>query len=168
MAIKIKDIFKVAADLIPGGSVVKSIVKGAGALLFKKAAKKVGIPEKTIDAIFSEGEKIAENDPEIRKALAEEDQKRREFEMSFFGRAADLSPQAQLWRAMTRPWISWASIGTYLLMHIARFILLACKVTGVPEVPTDLKKVVITIIGFWFLSRGGEKIFELIFNRKKA
>jgi len=167
MGIKIKDIFKVASSFIPGGSVVKSIVKGAGSLLFKKAAKKVGVPEKTIDAIFSEGEKIAENDPEVRKALAEEDQKRREFEMTFFGRAADLSPKAQLWRVMTRPWISWASVGTYLLLHIARFTLLACKVSDVPEVPTDLKKVVITIIGFWFLSRGGEKIFELIFNRKK-
>lgn len=168
MAIKLKDIFKIASSFIPGGSVVKSVIKGAGSLLFKKAAKKVGIPEKTLDAIFGEAEKIAENDPEVRKALAEEDQKRREFEMTFFGNAADLSPKAQLWRVMTRPWISWVSVGTYLLMHIARFILLACKVTGVPEVPTDLKKVVVTIIGFWFLSRGGEKMLELIFSRKKA
>ena len=167
MGIKIKDIFKVASGFIPGGSVIKSIFKGAGSLLFKKAAKKVGVPEKTIDAIFSEGEKIAENDPEIRKALAEEDQKRREFEMTFFGNAADLSPKAQLWRVMTRPWISWASIGTYLLLHIARFTLLACQVSKVPEVPTDLKKVVVTIIGFWFLSRGGEKMIKLIFNRGK-
>lgn len=167
MGIKIKDIFKFATDMLPGASVVKSIIKGAGSLLFKKAAKKMGVPEKTVDAIFGEAEKIAENDPEIRKALAEEDQKRREFEMAFFGRAADLSPKAQIWRVMTRPWISWASVGTYLLLHIARFTLLACKVSGVPEVPTDLKKVVVTIIGFWFLSRGGEKIVELIFNRKK-
>ena len=85
MGIKIKDIFKVASSFIPGGSVVKSALKGAGSLLFKKAAKKVGVPEQTIDAIFSEGEKIAENDPEVRKALAEEDQKRREFEMTFLG-----------------------------------------------------------------------------------
>ena len=68
---------------------------------------------------------------------------------------------------MTRPWISWASVGTYLMLHIARFTLVACKATGVPEVPDDLKKVVVTIIGFWFLSRGAEKIFNLIFNKKE-
>lgn len=168
MGIKLKDIFKVASSFIPGGSIVKSIVKGAGSLLFKKAAKKVGIPEKTIDAIFSEGEKIAENDPEIRKALAEEDQKRREFEMTFFGNAADLSPKAQLWRVMTRPWISWASIGTYLLLHLARFTLIACGSANVPEVPHDLKSIVVTIIVFWFSSRGVEKLISIITNHKKA
>lgn len=162
MGLKFKDILRVAGDLIPGGSVVKSLVKGAGSLLFKKAAKKVGIPEATVDAIFSESEKIAENDPEIRKLLAEEDQKRREFEVTFFGSAADLSPKAQLARAMTRPGISWATVGVFLLLHVSRFTLISCGVSGVPEIPPEIKHIVLAIIGFWFSWRGVEKIAGII------
>lgn len=166
MALKIKDILKVASGLIPGGSVVKSIINGAGSLLFKKAAKTVGIPEKTIDAIFSEGAKIAENDPEIRKALADEDEKRREFEVSFFGNAADLNPKAQLVRAMTRPGISWAAVGTFLLLHIARFTLITCGVKATPEVPSEITHIVLAIIGFWFSWRGVEKVAGMISAHK--
>ncbi len=162
VGLKIKDILKVASGLIPGGSIVKSILKGAGSLVFKKAAKKVGIPEKTIDAIFSEGEKIAENDPEVRKALADEDEKRREFEVAFFGNAADLNPKAQLIRAMTRPGISWASVGTFLLLHVARFTLLTCGVKSTPEIPKELTHIVLAIIGFWFSWRGVEKVAGMI------
>lgn len=161
MGLKFKDILKVASDLIPGGSIVKSLVKGAGSLLFKKAAKKLGVPEDTVNAIFSESEKIAENDPEIRKLLADEDQKRREFEVTFFGSAADLNPKAQLIRAMTRPGISWATVGLFLLLHLARFVLITCGVDGTPEIPEEIKHVVFAIIGFWFSWRGLEKVVSI-------
>ncbi len=57
MALNLKKIADAITDIIPLGSLAKSLVKGAGSLLFKKAAKAVGIKEEKVDELFLEASK---------------------------------------------------------------------------------------------------------------
>lgn len=161
MGLNLKSIFDTAADLLPGGTLVKSIVKGAGALVLKKAAKQVGVAEKDIESVLSSAEKIAAEDEEIKQALREEEKKRREFELSFYGRAADLSPKAQLWRAITRPILSIGLVGLFaigILIQYGQQLFGADKPLTIPPETVELGK---WIVAFWFSSRGVEKVVQL-------
>lgn len=162
---KLKDIIGTVADFIPGGGITKSIIKGAGSLLLKKAASKVGVPESTIDVVLKESQSIAETDPEMQKILSEENQKQREFELAFYGKAADLSPKAQLWRAMTRPIISFGLVGLFVIGVLIQFGQQIFGSSYVLELPPQLLQLCKWVVAFWFSSRGIEKVVG-IFNGK--
>lgn len=157
----LKDVIGTVTDLIPGGGIVKSLVKGAGSLLLKKAAGKAGVPESTVDAILEESQRIAESDPEMQKILSEENQKQREFELAFYGKMGDLSPKAQLWRAITRPIISFGLVGLFALGVLIIFAQQIFGSTYVIEMPAQLLTLVKWVVAFWFSGRTVEKVVGL-------
>lgn len=163
MALDLKSIFGMATDLLPGGTLVKSIVRGAGALLLKKAGEKVGVKEDKIESILNQAQKLAEEDEDVKKALMQEEEARRQFELSFFGKAGDLSPKAQLWRAITRPLISFGLVGLFFVGIIIRYLQ---HIFGVPEagllpIPPEVVELTKWVVAFWFTSRGVEKVVGL-------
>ena len=165
MGLDMKTIFDTAADLLPGGTLLKSIIKGAGALLLKKAAKKVGISDATVDSIFKEAENIAETDIEMKEILLKEESGRREFELAFYGKASELSPKAQLWRTITRPLLSFSMVGLFVLGVLIQYVQ---QIGGwsLLVVPDQVVEVTKWVVGFWFGGRSIEKIVQT-FNNKK-
>lgn len=167
MGFNLKTLFNTAADLLPGGTLVKSIVQGAGSLLLKKAGKKVGVKEEQIDSILRQAQKLADEDEEIKKAIREEEESRRQFELAFYGRAADLSPRAQLWRAITRPLISFGLVGLFVIGILIHYGQQLC---GLPsnellKIPGEVLQLTKWVIAFWFSSRGLEKILGAVNKR---
>jgi hypothetical protein len=163
MALDIKSIFGMATDLLPGGTLVKSIVRGAGALLLKKAGEKVGVKEDKIESILNQAQKLAEEDEDVKKALLQEEEARRQFELSFFGKAGELSPKAQLWRAITRPILSLGLVGLLVLGIIIQYLQ---QIFGVPKaellvIPGQVVELAKWVVAFWFTSRGVEKVVGL-------
>ncbi len=164
MPLSVKSIFGIASELLPGGTLARSIVRGAGGLLLKKAAKEIGVEEKTIDSILIQAQKIADKDEEIRKALLREEDARRQFELAFYGRAADLSPRAQLWRAITRPVLSIALVGLFalgILIQYGQQLLFEFQNPDLLQIPKEVVELAKWVVAFWFTSRGIEKIVGL-------
>lgn len=64
-------------------------------MLLKKAGEKVGVKEDQIESILNQAQKLADEDEDIKKALLQEGETRRQFELQFFGKAGDLSPKAR-------------------------------------------------------------------------
>ncbi|MBU0520066.1 hypothetical protein KKA00_10255 [bacterium] len=163
MGINLKSIVSSAADLLPGGTIVRSLVEGAGHLLVRKAAKEIGIADRQIDQVLSGVKRLAQQDPELQAALQKEEQARREFEMAFYGKAAELSPQAQLWRTITRPLLSFSLVGLFalgiLIQYYQQVFISLPDLLIIPEEVVELSK---WVVGFWFTSRGVEKIIGLM------
>ncbi len=163
MGLNLKKIFDTVTDLIPFGGVAKSLVKGAGSLLFKKAAKAVGIKEGVVDSIFVEAERLAEYDHEIKKALIEEEKEKRAHELAVFGRFAELDEGSRKLRARTRPLLSFGLIGLFMLYGIVALVQqLFPTVRGLEFAivfPPALVKIALAVVGFWFGGRSLEKIF---------
>jgi len=164
---KIGKILGSIADVLPFGAVAKSIVKGAGSLLLKKAAKKVGID---IEPVLEEANKMAENDHEIKMALISEEKERRAHELAVFGRFAELDLGSQKMVARIRPLLSFGLVGTYILYCITFLIaqlfpyLFGFEIP--PVIPPSLIKVTLWICGFWFLGRSFEKGMKIKYNGK--
>jgi len=164
VAIKIGKILGSIADVLPFGTVAKSIIKGAGSLLLKKAAKKVGID---IEPVLEEANKMAEYDQEIRLALIDEEKERREHELAFFGRFSELDEKTKKLRSMMRPMVTIGLVGFYLIGLLVNLIqqIVPSSVFGFEFSyvhPEHLVKLIIVVVGFWFTSRGIEKIAEIV------
>lgn len=165
MTLNVKSIFGMAADLLPGGTLVRSIVRGAGSLLLKKAAQTVGVEEKQIDSILSQAQKLAIEDEDLKKALLQEEEARRQFELAFYGRAADLSPRAQLWRTITRPLLSFGLVGLLtlgILIQYGQQIFTGVSGPELLEIPGEIVELSKWVVAFWFTSRGVEKIVGVL------
>lgn len=164
MAINLKKILGVITDVLPLGTTVKSIVKGASSLLLKKAAKKVGID---IEPVLAEAEKMAEYDHEIRKALIAEEKERREHELDFYGRFSELDSTAQKWRSMIRPLIGAGLVGFYLLGLFVQLVqqIFPSSRAGLEFIYTHPDSIVVVtkwVVAFYFTSRGIEKLSEIL------
>ena len=163
MGLNLKKIANAIADVIPLGGIAKSLVKGAGSLLFKKAAKAVGIKEETVDELFVEASKIAEYDHEIKKALIEEEKERRAHELAFFGRFAELDSGSKKLRSRVRPILSFGLVGLFLAYGLIDLLhQIFPYVMGLEFAPTPsdaLVKVTIVVVAFWFGGRTVEKLF---------
>jgi len=166
----IKKIFDAITDIIPLGGVTKSLLKGAGSLLFKKAAKAVGIKEDVIDNIFVEADKIAEYDHEIKKALIQEEKEKRIHELSVFGRFAELDSGSKKLRARVIHLLSFGLVGLILLYGLIQLIaqifpyLMGLEFLPVP--PAWLERTTLIVVGFWFTGRTIEKVVSIIKNGK--
>lgn len=166
MAINLKKIAEAVADIVPLGGIAKSLVKGAGSLLFKKAAKVVGIKEEKVDELFVEASKIAEYDHEIKKALIDEEKEKRVHELAVFGRFAELDEGSQKLRARVRPLLSFGLVGLILLYGLIQLVaqifpyLMGLEFLPVP--PAWLEKTTLIVIGFWFTGRTAEKIAKIV------
>ena len=161
MAIKLGKIFDVITDALPFGSVAKSIVKGAGSLLLKKAAKKIGVD---IQPVLDEANKLAEYDHEIRLLLIEEEKERRKHELEFYGKFTELDIGSQKLRARVRPLLSFGLVGLFMLYGILALVqqifptILGLEFIIVP--PEALVKITVIVVGFWFGGRSLEKILR--------
>jgi len=166
MGIKLKDIFNIVTDIIPLGTVVKTLGKGVGSLLTKKVAKVVGIPEETVEQVLIETDKVAERDHEIRKMLLEDVKADRQHQIDFFGKFGDLDEGSQKLRSRMRPILTFALVGTFDLFVIVIFISqMFPYVFGFeipPTMPPELTNIVKVIIAFWFGGRTVEKIVSTI------
>lgn len=160
MGIKLGKILGAVADIVPFGSVAKSIVKGAGSLLLKKAAKKIGVD---IEPVLEEAGKMAEYDQEIKLALIEEEKEKRAHELAVFGRFAELDEGSAKLRARTRPLLSFGLIGLFMLYGIVALIQQLLPTTKGLEFaivfPPALVKIALAVVGFWFGGRTIEKVF---------
>jgi len=171
MGLNLKKIFDAVTTVVPFGGVAKSLVKGAGSLLFKKAAKVVGIKEEVVDSIFVEAEKLAEYDHEIRLLLINEEKEKRAHELAVFGRFAELDAGSKKMVARVRPLLSFGLVGTYLI-HV--YVRLLCQMFPywfgfeiAPTIPPSLIKVTLWVCGFWFVGRTVEKVVEIKKNGDK-
>lgn len=156
----LKKIFNAVTDIVPFGSVAKSIVKGAGSLLLKKSAKKLGI---NIEPVLEEASKMAEYDQEIKLALIEEEKEKRTHELAVFGRFAELDEGSKKLRARTRPLLSFGLIGLFMLYGIVALIQQLFPTAKGLEFaivfPPALVKIALAVVGFWFGGRTIEKVF---------
>jgi hypothetical protein len=164
VAIKLGKILGSIADVLPFGAVAKSIIKGAGSLLLKKAAKKVGID---IEPVLEEASKMAEYDQKIKMALINEEKERRAHELAFFGRFSELDEKTKKLRSMMRPMVTIGLVGFYLLGLFVGMIqqIIPSDVKGFEFTyihPDSLVEVTKWIVAFWFTSRGIEKIAEIV------
>lgn len=163
MGIKPLKILSSIADVLPFGTVAKSIVKGAGSLLLKKAAKKIGVD---IEPVLEEANKMAEYDQEIKMALISEEKERRAHELAVFGRFAELDEGSKKLRARIRPLLSLGLVGmfilicfVYLLQQIFPTLLgFEFMITFPPELVSITK----VVVGFWFGGRTVEKLAEIV------
>jgi hypothetical protein len=159
MSFNVQSVFRTAVDLLPGGTLVRSLVEGAGSLLIKKAAKTVGLKEEKIGEVLNEVRRLAADDEEIKRAIKQEEDSRREFELAFYGRAADLSPQAQLWRSITRPLLSLILVALFVLGVLIQY---GQQVMGNGGnfliIPPEVVELAKWVVAFWFTSRGVEKV----------
>ena len=144
-------------SMIPGGSLVSSIIGGAGKLLLGKAAAIAGIPGDTISKLSDAIVSVSNNDPEVQQAIAKEEEERRKFELEFFGRAADLSPKAQFWRAFTRPILTITLVGLFALGTITQMVQGVLGYTPLTMTP-ELVELVKWVAAFWFTGRSVEKL----------
>lgn len=164
---KIKKIVDVITDILPFGSIAKSIAKGAGSLLLKKAAKKVGID---IEPVLAEAANLAENDFELKKLLIQEEKDVRKHDLEFFGKYADLDPKAKFWRAMVRPLLSFGLVGLFILTAFLQIIQqIFPRVFGLEFmiiISPDLIVMAKWVVGFWFVGRTVEKIVDTVRNNK--
>lgn len=167
---KFKDILNIVTDVIPLGTIAKTIGKGAVALLTKKVSEVVGIPEKTVEDVFVEANKIAEQDIELKKMLIEDAKAERQHELDFFGQFAQLDIGSQKLRARVRPLLSFGLIGTFILVILLRITgQLFPYLFGLEfllEIPPELVKVSYWVVGFWFGGRTVEKIVDTVKNGK--
>lgn len=164
MALKLQSLLGIASDLIPGGAVARSLAQGAGGYLLKKAASEAGVKPETIDLILVQAQKIAAQDEQIRKSLSEEEEMRRQFDLAFYGRVADLSPAAQLWRTITRPLLSMTMIGLLtigILIQYGQQVIFGVDETDLLRIPVEVVELSKWVIAFWFTSRGVEKVVGL-------
>ncbi|MCX6641740.1 MAG: hypothetical protein NTW14_14840 [bacterium] len=164
MSFKAKDLLNAAGDLLPGFNLVKLIVEGAGALLLKKAAKGVGIDEKQIDAVLQEAGRIASTDEEFQKALLADESSRRQFDLAYYGSAAEVSAGSRFWRNVTRPLISLAMVGLFILGVLIRYgeqLFGGMAADQLLTVPSEVVELTKWTVAFWFTSRGVEKIAGL-------
>ena len=168
MGLNLKKILDAVTDAVPFGGIAKSLIKGAGSLLFKKAAKVVGIKEDVINDIFVEADKLAEYDQEIKLALIEEEKEKRVQELAVFGRFAELDVGSQKLRARIRPLLSLGAVGLYLIYC---FVILFAQIfpywfgfETMPVIPESLIKVTLWICGFWFVGRTVEKVVDIFKN----
>ncbi len=170
MGLNLKKIADAIADVVPFGGVAKSLIRGAGSLLFKKAAKAIGIEEDTIEDIMVEAEKLAEHDHEIKKALIEEEKEKRAHELAVFGRFAELDEGSQKLRARVRPLLSFGLVGLIMayglinLIHGIAPYLMGLEFALVP--PTWLENMAIVVVKFWFVGRTVEKVVDIFKNGK--
>lgn len=170
MGLNLKKIANAITAILPLGGLAKSLVKGAGSLLFKKAAKAVGIKEDVVDSIFVEAERLAEYDHEIKKALIEEEKEKRAHELAVFGRFAELDEGSQKLRARVRPLLSFGLVGLIMayglinLIHGIAPYLMGLEFALVP--PEWLKSMAVVVVKFWFVGRTVEKIVEIYKNGK--
>lgn len=159
MTFRVQSIFETAADLLPGGTLVRSLVEGAGNLLLKKAAQTVGLADEQLDKVLDQARRLAADDAEIKDALQREEESRRQFELAYYGRAADLSPRAQWWRAVTRPLLS---LGLVTLFALGVLIQYGQQIAGVEHnvlaIPSEVVELSKWVVAFWFTSRGVEKV----------
>ena len=166
MGLNLKKIANLVTDALPFGAVAKSIIKGAGSLLLKKAAKKVGI---NIEPVLEEASKMAEYDHEVRLLLIDEEKEKRAHELAVFGRFAELDAGSQKMVARIRPMLSLGLVGTYIAYCWAYLIAQVFPhLTGFeipPVIPDSLIKVTIAVCFFWFAGRSWEKV-EKIKNGK--
>ena len=162
MGLNLKKILSAVTDIIPLGGVAKSIVRGAGALLLKKSAKKLGID---IEPVLEEAGKMAEYDQEIKLALMEEEKEKRAYELAVFGRFAELDEGSKKWVARVRPMLSFGLVGTYILYCLAYLVAQVFPhLTGFeipPVIPPSLIKVTIAVCFFWFAGRSWEKVVKI-------
>lgn len=164
MGLKIGKILGSIADVLPFGTVAKSIIKGAGSLLLKKAAKKVGID---IGPVLEEANKMAEYDQEIKLALINEEKERRAHELAFFGRFSELDEKTKKLRSMMRPMVTIGLVGFYLVGLVVNLIqqIVPSSVFGFEfsyAHPEHLVKLIIVVVGFWFTGRTIEKIADIV------
>lgn len=169
MALNLKKIVNLVTDVLPFGATVKSLVRGAGSLLIKKAAKKIGIPDGKVDELMLESAKMAEYDQEIKLLLINEEKEKRAHELAVFGRFAELDAGSQKMVARIRPMLSFGLVGTYIAYCWAYLIAQVFPhLTGFeipPVIPDSLIKVTIAVCFFWFAGRSWEKV-EKIRNGK--
>jgi hypothetical protein len=165
MGLNLKKIADALTDIIPLGGIAKSLVKGAGSLLFKKAAKAVGIKEEKVDELFVEASRLVEYDHEIKEALIEEEKEKRAHELAVFGRFAELDEGSQKLRARVRPLLSFGLVGLIMayglinLIHGIAPYLMGLEFALVP--PMWLEDMAIVVVKFWFVGRTVEKVVEI-------
>lgn len=171
MGLKLKDILNVITDIVPLGSVVKTLGKGVGALLTKKVAKATGIDISDVEKVLVKTNEEIENDHEIRKMLIEDARADRQHQLDFFGKFGDLDSGSQKLRARVRPFLSFGLVGLFMAYGIVGLLHQVFPyVMGLefmPEPSTALIKVTLYVVGFWFGGRTVEKVFSRIYEDNK-
>ena len=113
MGIKVGDILGTVTDLIPGGGIAKTLLKGALGLVLKKAAAKISPEaEAIVGKVLEEAPKTLEGDKELQKAVLEEESTIRKFFLDTYGLYTDLSTKFEkVIRSLVRPTITWFFTG---------------------------------------------------------
>ncbi|MBA7497108.1 hypothetical protein ES702_07717 [subsurface metagenome] len=94
-----KSVVGIASSIIPGGSIVKS--------LLKLGAKKIPGGEKFLEDVFNESEALYRERADIRDAYLAEMKEQNKFYIESEGRYAELKTKAEgIIRTMTRPFLT--------------------------------------------------------------
>ena len=170
MGLKFKDILKVVTDVIPFGTVVKTLGKGVGALLTKKVAKVTGIKVEDVEKVLIKTQQEIEGDQEIKRLLIADAKAERKHELDFYGSFGELDTGSRKLRASVRPILSFGLVG---LIFVYGIVGLYCQLFPytfglefIPAVPAWLEKTCLWVVGFWFGGRTIEKVVGIFKNGK--
>ena len=170
MGIKLKDILNIVTDIIPLGTVVKTLGKGIGALLVKKVSKATGVNIVDVKEVLVQTNEEIENDHEIRKMLIEDARADRQHQLDFFGKFGDLDSGSQKLRSRMRPILTFVLVGLIslygLIQLLAQIFPYLMGLEFLPVPPAWLEKTTLTVVAFWFGGRTIEKVASIFKNGK--
>lgn len=165
MGLKFKDIINIVTDIIPFGTVVKTLGKGVGALLTRKVAKATGMKPEDIETVLIKTQQEIEGDQEIKRLLIADAKEERKHELDFYGSFGDLDTGSQKLRARVRPVLSLGLIGLFMLYGlVSLFEQCFPYLFGMEFLlvfPPALVTISLAVVGFWFGGRTIEKVASI-------
>jgi len=170
MGLSFKQILNVVTDVIPFGTVVKTLGKGVGALLTKKVAKVTGIKIEDVEKVLVKTQQEIEGDQEIKRLLIADAKEERKHELDFYGQFGQLDTFSQKLRARVRPILSFSLVGliiTYGIINLIHMIfpyVMGLEFAIAP--PLWLENMATVVVKFWFVGRTAEKIVSIWKNGK--
>lgn len=105
----LKGVVSVASSIIPGGGIVKT--------LLKVGAKQIPGAEKILEDVFNETEAIYRDNKEIREAYLAELKEQNRFQVESEGRYSELRTKAEnIVRSMQRPFLTVLCVTNLIIM----------------------------------------------------